>query len=63
MLRLICGMKHHFFRESVLPSFINLQQIPKDPDLAEKTKEKINNVRAFRYISGGQVLRLTSYFM
>ena len=46
----------------MLPSLRNLQRIPKDPDLVDQIKEKINKVRALRYIDGGQLLSLTSYF-
>ena len=51
-----------FVREGSLPSFRNPQQLPKDPALAEKTKEKINKARSCRYIVRGQVLSLTYYF-
>ena len=50
------------FVRGLLPSFRKLKKITKEPALTGKIKENINKVRARRYISGGQVLNLTSYF-
>ena len=51
-----------FVRGGLLTSFINMKRIPKEPDLSGKTKEEINKVIVRRYIAGGQVIRMTSYF-
>ena len=37
-----------FVRKGLLPSSINLQQIPKEPALVEQTKDNINKLRARR---------------
>ena len=50
------------FVRGLLPSFRKLKKITKEPALTGKIKENINKVRVSRYIAGGQVIRLTSYF-